>query len=86
MIDLKKVYESNGLDSAKTNLESFENKWRKIYTKIIKILQMNQYLLIFYNYPKEIRASIYSTNFNKHLKRKTKAMIQFPTTGSLENT
>jgi transposase-like protein len=88
MIDFKKVYQSNDFDSAKINLESFENKWRKVYPKMIEILQKNQYLLTFYNYPEEIRASIYSTNiiegFNKHLKRKTKAKIQFPTTDSLE--
>jgi transposase-like protein len=55
---------------------------------MIDILQKNQYLLTFYNYPKEIRSSIYSTNiiegFNKQLKRKTKVRIQFPTMDSLE--
>ena len=88
MNDFKKVYRSDDLQTAKNHLEQFENKWRKVYPRMIDILQKNQYLLTFYNYPEEIRSSIYSTNiiegFNKHLKRKTKVRIQFPTMDSLE--
>ena len=40
-------------------------------------------LLVFYNYPKQIRASIYSTNmiesFNNVIKRKAKPKAEFPT-------
>jgi transposase-like protein len=88
MNDFKKVYRSDDLQTAKNYLEQFENKWHKVYPRMIDILQKNQYLLTFYNYPEEIRSSIYSTNiiegFNKHLKRKTKVRIQFPTMDSLE--
>ena len=45
-------------------------------------------LLVFYNYPKQIRASIYSTNmiesFNNVIKRKTKPKAEFPTEQSLD--
>lgn len=88
MNDFKKVYRSNDLDGAKTNLEAFINKWSKRYPKVTDLLQKNNYLLTFYKYPEEIRSSIYSTNiiegFNKHLKRKTKTKIQFPTMNSIE--
>ena len=45
-------------------------------------------LLVFYNYPKQIRASIYSTNmiesFNNVIKRKAKPKAEFPTEQSLD--
>lgn len=86
--DFKKVYRAIDCQAAKTYLEQFETKWHKVYPKMIEVLQKNEYLLTFYNYPEEIRSSIYSTNiiegFNKHLKRKTKTKIQFPTMNSIE--
>lgn len=52
------------------------------------MLQGNAYLLTFYDYPEDIRRSIYSTNliegFNKQVKRKVKAKIQFPSVESTE--
>ncbi|PAW06166.1 hypothetical protein CKG09_09245, partial [Lactobacillus helveticus] len=46
------------------------------------------YLLVFYNYPKQIRASIYSTNmiesFNNVIKRKAKPKAELPTEQSLD--
>ena len=44
-------------------------------------------ILVFYSYPKQIRASVYSTNmiesFNNVIKRKAKPKAEFPTEQSL---
>jgi putative transposase len=86
--DFKQVYQSDSFQMAKEKLESFKSNWQKLYPKMIELIAKNQYLLTFYHYPEEIRASIYSTNIieglNKHIKRKTKVRIQFPTMDSLE--
>jgi putative transposase len=69
-------------------LSVFADKWKKAILKVIEMLQNNAYLLTFYDYPEDIRRSIYSTNliegFNKQVKRKTKAKIQFPSVDSAE--
>ena len=68
-------------------LRAFYDKWNKAYNHVIKNLkEIEPDLLVFYNYPKQIRASIYSTNmiesFNNVIKRKAKA--EFPTEQSLD--
>ena len=52
------------------------------------LMEIESDLLVFYNYPKQIRASIYSTNmiesFNNVIKRKAKPKAEFPTEQSLD--
>ena len=52
------------------------------------LMEIEPDLLVFYNYPKQIRASIYSTNmiesFNNVIKRKAKPKAEFPTEQSLD--
>ena len=57
---------------------------------MIKNLQkIEEDLLFFYQYPKQIRPSIYSTNMiesmNNMIKRKTKPKSEVPTEKSLDN-
>lgn len=85
--DFKKVYTQETKTAALSELTTFKENWKK-YTQVIKSLEENSYLFTYYDFPKEIRASIYTTNmiegFNKQLKRKTKRKEQFPNEESLE--
>lgn len=69
-------------------LESFCNKWKSLYSKVIKSLRENPYIFMFYSFPKPIWRSIYSTNliesFNKQIKKYTKRKGQFPHEEALE--
>ena len=70
-------------------LHAFYAKWNKSYNHVIRNLKdIEPALLVFYNYPKQIRASIYSTNmiesFNNVIKRKAKPKAEFPTEQSLD--
>ena len=70
-------------------MHKFYAKWNKAYSHVIRSLKdIEPDLLVFYNYPKQIRASIYSTNmiesFNNVIKRKAKLKAEFPTEQSLD--
>lgn len=59
-----------------------------MYKKVTQSLLENPYLLTFYQLPKDIWPSIYSTNLieslNKQIKKYTKRKEQFPNEESLE--
>ena len=84
----KEVYKAPNKTTAEAKLTWFKDKWKTKYPRIKDTLDNNEYLLTFYDFPKEIHASIYCTNmiesFNKQLKRKTKRKEQFPNEESLE--
>jgi len=87
--DFKKVYESDTKQLAESRLNEFKEKWSKHYRNIITSLNnVEPYLLTFYDFPKSVRHSIYTTNiiegFNKQIKRMTKHKEQFPDPDSLE--
>lgn len=86
--DFKEVYKAPNKTTAEAKLTWFKDKWKTKYPRIKDTLDNNEYLLTFYDFPKEIHASIYCTNmiesFNKQLKRKTKRKEQFPNEESLE--
>ena len=81
--DFKAVYTAASREAAIGGLESFYAKWKRKYPKIVDALKSNSNMLTFYDFPKEIRSSIYTTNmiesYNKQLKRHFKAKEQFPT-------
>jgi transposase-like protein len=85
--DLKKVYTQDSLETAETELNVFMATWEKRYPKVTGMFKNNPSLFSFLSFPKQIRASIYTTNlienFNKHLKRYTKRKEQFPNEDSL---
>jgi hypothetical protein len=68
--------------SAQDQLANFNRKWSRKYPKIIESLKSIN-MFTFYDFPSEIRSSIYTTNmiesYSKQLKRHFKAKEQFPT-------
>ena len=86
--DFKEVYNGSKLEEALSNLETFTSKWKRKYPRVIDILDKNTHILTYFDYPKEVRHSTYSTNliegFNKQLKKKFKLKEQFPTETSME--
>ena len=86
--DFKTVYRADDQEDGQAALDAFCTKWNKSYPKVTKSLAENEHLLTFYNFPKSIWRSIYSTNliesFNKQIKKYTKRKEQFPNEESLE--
>ena len=81
--DLKKIYTAVNEDEAMTFLQEFEGKWQSRYPYIAKSWYDNwQNLVIFLEYPQEIRRIIYTTNaiesLNSQLRKVTKNKKIFP--------
>ena len=88
MADLKKVYAAVDERTALLELDSFEEKWGKKYPKIAHSWRSNwPNLSTYFKYPQEVRTLIYTTNsienFNRQLRKVTKAKSVFPTDESL---
>ena len=86
--DLKQVYNSDTEAQAKEQLEQFLEKHKKNYPRLKSVFEgKEESLFKFYKFPKQIRASLYTTNIiersNKSLKRKTKQKEQFPNESAL---
>jgi transposase-like protein len=89
--DLKPIYTAVTEDEAHLALEAFENKWNKQYPHISKSWYRNwDNLVIFLQYPKEIRKVIYTTNaiesVNSQLRKVTKNKRIFPSDDSVFKT
>ncbi|MED4130752.1 IS256 family transposase [Shouchella miscanthi] len=86
--DFKSVYRSSSQKEGQEALDAFTAKWKKAYPRAIKALEQNEHILTFYEFPKAIWRSIYSTNliesFNKQLKKYSKRKEQFPNESSIE--
>ena len=86
--DFREVYQSKNKEEAENTLKSFKDKWKRKYPQVIRTLEKNEHLFTYFDYPKEVRSSIYTTNLiegvNKQIKRKFKAKEQFPTEQSME--
>lgn len=88
MADLKKVYAGIDEQTALYELDSFNEKWSKKYPKIAASWRANwPNLSTYFKYPQEVRTLIYTTNsienFNRQLRKVTKAKSVFPTDDSL---
>ena len=87
MDDLKKVYTSDTAEEAKAELARFIDKHGKKYPRLSKVFVNESSLYSFYEFPKSIRASIYTSNMiennNKGLKHRAKMKEQFPNEESL---
>lgn len=88
MVDLKKVYAAIDEQTALFELDTFEEKWGKKYPKIAHSWRSNwPNLSTYFKYPQEVRTLIYTTNsienFNRQLRKVTKAKSVFPTDDSL---
>lgn len=88
MKELKLVYQAATEEQALENLDSLEENWGKKYPTSIASWRNNwPQLSTYFKYPQEIRKIIYTTNaienFNRQLRKVTKAKTVFPTDNSL---
>jgi len=61
--DLKAIYGADTLELATANLERFDETWGDEYPHVVKSWRSNwEGLTVFFNYPKDIRKAIYTTN------------------------
>jgi putative transposase len=82
--DLKKIYSADTLELAEGYLDDFELTWGEKYAAIVKSWRSNWSKIIpFFDYPKEIRKVIYTTNIieslNRTLRKSVKNRGHFPT-------
>lgn len=86
--DFKRIAHCSSRKEAEQVLDNFCTKWQNKYKNIVEMIRGNRNLLTFYDFPKDIWSSIYTTNmiesYNKQLKRKFKLKEQFPTETSEE--
>lgn len=88
MADLKLVYAAIDEQTALDHLAAFDEKWSGKYPKIALSWRANwANLSTYFKYPQEVRTLIYTTNaienFNRQLRKVTKAKSVFPTDDSL---
>lgn len=87
---VKQVHKQTNQKEAETVLHAFYEAYGSKYSRMIKDLRkLEEDMLVFYQYPKQIRPSIYSTNMiesiNRMIKRKTNPKSEFPSEESLDN-
>jgi transposase-like protein len=85
--DLKTVYQAATREEAEANLLKLEENWAGKYAAAIKSWQKNwEELATFFQFPKEIRRLIYTTNtvegYHRQLRKVIKNKASFPTTQS----
>lgn len=88
MKDLKLVYKADTEEIALTQLDNLKEKWDHTYGAVIDSWYDNwDKLSTYFQYTKEIRKMIYTTNmlegFNRQLRKFTKTRTVFPTDDSL---
>jgi len=86
--DLKTIYQAATQEEAETNLLKLEEKWGDKYRAAVRSWQNNwSELATFFEFPKEIRRLIYTTNtaegYHRQLRKVTKTKGVFPTEQSV---
>ena len=86
--DLKSIYQAPSEEMALEKLDELEEKWGKKYAASVASWRNNwPQLSTFFKYPPEIRKIIYTTNsienFNRGLRKVTKAKAVFPSDDAL---
>jgi len=81
--DLKTVYQASTREEAEANLLKLEKNWKGKYAAAIKSWQNNwEELATFFQFPKEIRRLICTTNtvegYHRQLRKRTKTKSMFP--------
>lgn len=87
--DLKTVYGAVGRDSAETQLDALDRKWGEMYPIVIKSWRDNwEKLTEYFQYTKEVRRLIYTTNtvegYHRQIRKVTKNKGVFPSDTALE--
>lgn len=88
MADLKTVYQASTREAGESNLLELSEKWKDKYPAAIRSWENNwTELSTFFDYPREIRRLIYTTNtiegYNRQLRKVTKNKALFPTPKSV---
>jgi len=83
MKDLRAVYAAVNLDQAQKAMNNFQLKWENKYPHVVKSWINNwDELTAFFDFPKEIRTIIYTTNvienLNRNIRKFTKNKVMFP--------
>ncbi len=61
--DLTAIYGADTIEIAEANFEHFDEEWGDKYPHVVKSWRSNwESLTVFFNYPKDIRKAIYTTN------------------------
>lgn len=86
--DLKKIYQADTVELAEAALDDFELTWGDKYAAIVRSWRSNWNKIIpFFDFPKDIRKVIYTTNIieslNRTLRKSVKNRGQFPTEDAL---
>jgi transposase-like protein len=86
--DLKTVYQAANREEAEANLRKLEETWGNKYAAAIRSWQNNwEELATFFEFPKEIRRLIYTTNtvegYHRQLRKVIKNKSSFPTPQSV---
>lgn len=86
--DLRRVYKSNTEKEARENLEKVKEKWKGIYPTSLKVWDDNwEAVCTLFNYSKELRRIMYTTNaiesLNRSYRKYTKTKVVFPNDISL---
>lgn len=82
--DLKSIYSADTVELAAEKLDDFELTWGDAYPAIVKSWRSNwEKIIPFFDYPKDIRRVIYTTNIieslNRTLRKAVKNRGHFPT-------
>lgn len=88
MADLKQVYQALTLGEAELAFAAFKEKWGKKHPIIIRSWENNWVeLMVYFDYPYEIRRIIYTTNiiegYHRQLRKTTKTKTAYPTDEAL---
>ena len=86
--DLRTIYKSNTEKEARENLNKIKEKWVNIYPTSLKVWENNwEAICTLFNYSKELRKIMYTTNaiesLNRSYRKYTKTKGVFPTDDSL---
>jgi putative transposase len=86
--DLKTVYRAETKDLAEQRLLELSEKWTKKYPMAVRSWEENwEELSAYFEYPKEIKRIIYTTNivegYNRQIRKIIKTKSQFPTENSV---
>lgn len=81
---MKQIYDAPTKQAARASLEDFANKWNNKYPYAVKSWEENwDELIVFFDFPVEIRKIIYTTNLienlNGKIRKYTKNKLSFPT-------
>ena len=89
MNEFKEIHNCNTLDEAKIKYNEFVKKYKNIYPRAIAVIENMDDMFTYYEFPKCIKKTIYTTNIieniNKNLKRYIKRKEQFPNEKALDN-